>query len=131
MTPANVSLLNAVVLIALGLIGYFTSEDPSKTAFIPVVFGVILVACYPGVRKHNKTVAHLAVLATLLILIGLFMPLKGAIGRGDTAAIVRVVLMLVTTAAALVVFIRSFIQARRGGSDPNGSDPQGGADASA
>ncbi|MCO8121830.1 hypothetical protein NHH03_08790 [Stieleria sp. TO1_6] len=113
MNPANVSLLNAIVLIVLGLIGYFSSENPSPTAFIPVVFGVILLATNPGVRKHNKAIAHVAVLATLLILLGLAMPLKGAIGRGDGAAIGRVSVMLITTVLAMVVFIRSFIEARK------------------
>jgi len=113
MTPGNISLFNAIVLITLGLMGYFSSDDPSKTAFIPVGFGVLLVALNPGVRAHNKTVAHIAVAATLLILLGLIMPLRGAIGRGDTAAIVRVVIMLATTAWAIVAFIQSFIQARR------------------
>lgn len=117
MTPGNVSLLNALVLIALGLIGYFTSENPSPTAFIPVVFGFILLACNPGVRKNNKAIAHVAVLATLLILLGLVMPLKGAVGRGDSAAIVRVCLMLATTVLAMVVFVRSFIAARKAKSE--------------
>lgn len=113
MTPANVNLLNAVVLIALGLMGYFTSASPSPTAFIPVVFGAILIACTPGVKKHNKAIAHVAVLLTLIILVALVMPLKGAIGRGDSAAILRVAAMIITSALAMIVFIKSFIDARR------------------
>ncbi|OYP35977.1 hypothetical protein CGZ80_09455 [Rhodopirellula sp. MGV] len=107
------SLLNAIVLITFGLWAYFGSETPSPTAFIPVVFGGILLACNPGVRSKNKTVAHVAVLATLLILLGLIMPLKGAIGRGDTLAIVRVVVMMLSTAWALYAFIQSFIEVRK------------------
>lgn len=113
MNAANISLLNAVVLVAVGLAGYFLPEEPSKTAFIPVVFGVILLACNPGVRKNNKAIAHVAVLATLLILLGLVMPLKGAIGRADGAAIARVSIMILTTLFAMVIFIRSFIDARK------------------
>lgn len=113
MNPANISLLNAVVLIGVGLAGYFTSETPSNTAFIPVVIGALILACNPGVRKNNKAIAHVAVLLTLLILLGLAMPLKGAIGRGDTAAMGRVSIMLITTLFAMIVFIRSFVQARK------------------
>ena len=113
MNPGNVSLLNAIVLVVLGLAGYFFSDKPSPTAFIPVVFGVVLLACNPGVRSHNKAVAHIAVLATLLILLGLAMPLKGAFGRGDGAAIGRVSVMIITTLFAMVVFIRSFIDGRK------------------
>ncbi|MEL6105777.1 MAG: hypothetical protein AAFU85_07070 [Planctomycetota bacterium] len=113
MTPGNVSLLNAVVLVVLGLSGYFFSDKPSPTAFIPVVFGLILLACNPGVRSHNKVIAHVAVLATLLILFGLAMPLMGAVKRSDGAAIGRVSVMLITTLLAMVVFIRSFIDGRK------------------
>jgi hypothetical protein len=113
MTPANVSLINALVLVGVGLAGYVLPEDPSKTALIPVGFGVLILLFNPGLRKHNKVIAHLAVGATLLILLGLIMPLKGAIGREDGAAIARVSVMLLATLFALVVFIRSFIQGRK------------------
>ncbi|MEO1527808.1 MAG: hypothetical protein AAFX06_20450 [Planctomycetota bacterium] len=113
MNPGNVSLLNAIVLVVVGLSGYVFSDKPSPTAFFPVVFGVILLACNPGVRKHNKIIAHVAVLATLLILLGLGMPLKGAIERGDSAAIGRVSVMIITTLFSMVVFIRSFIEGRK------------------
>ena len=113
MNPGNISLLNALVLIVLGLCGYLLPEDPSKTALIPVAFGVILLACNPGVRKHNKAIAHVAVLVTLLILLGLAMPLMGAIKRSDGAAIGRVSVMLITTVLSMFVFVRSFIDARK------------------
>jgi hypothetical protein len=116
--PANISLLNAIVLIALGAWGYFGSETPSPTALIPVIFGVLLLFLNPGIRKHNKVVAHIAVVLTLLILLGLAMPLKGALGRSDTAAIARVAVMMATTVLALVVFINSFIQVRRARQTP-------------
>lgn len=113
MTPANISLLNAILLIALGAAGYFLSDDPSPTALIPVVFGIGLLACQPGIRRHSHVAAHIAVLLTLLILVGLAMPLRGALGREDTAAIGRVTIMLLSTALALGVFIKSFIDARK------------------
>ena len=40
-------------------------------------------------------IAHIAVLLTLLIIIGLIKPLTGAIGRGDSAAVAPVATMLV------------------------------------
>ena len=113
MNAANVSLLNAVILIALGLWGYLAPEDPSPTALIPVGFGVVLLALNAGVRAHNKVVAHIAVGATLLILLGLFMPLKGAIERQDTMAMIRVAAMVISTVAAMIFFVKSFIDARK------------------
>lgn len=113
MTPGTVSLVNAIVLMGMGACGYLLSDSPSPTAFIPVGFGVILLLLNPGVRAHNKTIAHIAVLATMLILLGLFMPMKGAVERGDNWVIIRVALMILTTVAAMVAFIKSFVDARR------------------
>jgi len=64
-------------------------------------------------RQHNKVVAHIVVLLTVLALIGFAMPLRGSIGRGDTLGIIRVVTMIVSCIVALVVFIKSFRDARR------------------
>ena len=113
MKPHIASLINALILIGVSLWGYFGSEKPSPTAFIPAVFGVGLLACLPGVKSHNKTVAHIAVFLTLIVLIALFMPLQGAIGRGDTMAMLRVGLMILSTVVAMVFFIKSFIDARK------------------
>ncbi|MEO1335629.1 MAG: hypothetical protein AAFV29_08285 [Myxococcota bacterium] len=107
------SLINAISLVALGAWGYFGSATPSATALIPVGVGVLLLACAPGVKKENKAVAHIAVLLTLLILFGLIKPLTGAIGRADSAAILRVGVMLATTVLAMVAFVQSFIAARK------------------
>ncbi len=113
MKAAVASLINALILIGFGLWGYFGEAAHSKTAFIPVGFGVVLIALYKGVKKENKIVAHIAVLLTLLILIGLFKPLTGALGRNDGMAIMRVSVMMVSTVVALVFFIKSFIDVRR------------------
>ena len=107
------SLINAVLLIVFSLWGYFGSDSPSVTALIPTVTGAILLFCVPGVRKQNKTIAHVAVVVTLLIIIGLVKPLTAAFGRDDAGAIFRILVMLVSSIFALVFFIRSFIQARK------------------
>lgn len=107
------SLLNSVVLIGFGLWGYLGSETPSKTALIPVVFGVLILSLYKGVKKEDKIVAHIAVLLTLLILGGLVKPLIASIGREDGLAIMRVSAMMATTGIALAAFIKSFVDVRR------------------
>lgn len=108
-----VSLVHALILLAVSAWGYLGSETPSMTALIPGAFGVLLLACYPGVKAENKVAAHVAVVLTFVLLLALAMPLKGAIGRGDTLAIVRVGLMLAATAVALGAFVKSFLAARR------------------
>ena len=113
MKAHTASLINAVLLIVLPLWGYLSSETPSKTALIPAGIGIILLAMNPGVKKENKVIAHIAVLLTLLILIALIKPLMGAVGRGDGLAILRLAAMIVSTALAMVFFVKSFIDARK------------------
>lgn len=107
------NLLNAVVLIAMALWGYLSSETPSMTALIPVAFGLILLLMSPGVKKQNKIIAHVAVVLTLLILVSLIKPLTGAMGRGDNMATLRVGAMILTSLLAMIFFVKSFIDARK------------------
>ena len=113
MKPYQSNLLNAIVLIVMGLWGYLASDSPSSTALIPVAFGALFAAVTQPFKNENKIVAHVVVLLTLLLIIALFMPLMGAINRGETLGIVRVGLMILTSSYALYTFIKSFIDARK------------------
>jgi len=115
MKPYFVNLINSLVLITLGAWAYFSSETPSFTALIPVFGGLILLAVTPGFKNGNRVLAHVAVVFTLLLLIGLIKPLTAAIGRADSLAIARVSVMMVSSLLAMIVFIRSFIDARKSG----------------
>ena len=111
MNASNANLLNSICLIGMGLWGYFELSAP--TAFIPVGFGVVLLACQNGVKKENKVVAHIAVLLTLLILVALCgMTLPKKIDAGGTG-LLRVLSMVVTSALSMVLFVKSFIDARK------------------
>ena len=113
MKAHTVSLLNALILIGFGIWAYYGSATPSKTALIPVGFGIVLLVLYKGVKKEDKIAAHAAVLLTAVILAALFKPLSAAIERSDPLAILRVSIMLLSTVLALVAFIKSFIDVRR------------------
>jgi hypothetical protein len=115
MKPAQANLINAIVLIAMGLWGYFGAEagQRSATALIPVAFGLIFALVTPAMRRENRVVAHIVVVLTLLLIIALFMPLSGAIERNDSLGILRISLMLLTSFLAMISFVRSFIQARK------------------
>ena len=114
MKPYQINTINGIVLIAMGLWGYFSAgENASPTAFIPVAFGVIFLILSPSFKKENKAVAHIVVLLTLLLIIALFMPLKGRISAEDTIGIVRVGIMIVVSIVAMVIYIKSFIDARK------------------
>lgn len=113
MKAHTASLINAILLISLSAWGYLSSETPSITALIPFFVGVILLFFNKGIKEENKIIAHIAVVLTLVILIGLIKPLMGAIERNDTMAITRVSIMLISTLIAIIFFVKSFIDARK------------------
>ena len=53
MKPHKISLIHAIALVALGSFGAMSSE--SMTAWIPTVFGVLLLACNRGVKNENES----------------------------------------------------------------------------
>lgn len=111
MNSTNANIINSVCLIAIGLWGYL--EVSSPTALIPVAFGTVLIFCTPGVKKQNKIIAHVAVLLTLIILVALAgMRLPKSLDKGGLG-LVRVLLMIGTSALSMVFFVRSFITARK------------------
>ena len=113
MKANTVSLINSIVLISMGLWGYFESDSRPITALIPVIVGVILLLINSGVKKENKIAAHVAVLLTLLIIIGLVKPFLGTLGRGNIVGILRVSAMIITSLWAMIIFVQSFISARK------------------
>lgn len=112
MNPAFVTILNGIILVVFSLYGYLDSDTPSFTALIPAAFGLLFVLAYPFMKKDNKIVAHIVVVLTLVLIIALFKPLTGAMGREDTMAIIRVGIMLACAVLAFIVYIRSFTLAR-------------------
>ena len=112
MKPYLASLINAFVLILLGLWGYFGSETPSFTSLIPAIVGMILLLLNWGLRKDKSIIAHIVVVLTFLVLVALVKPLTGAIGRSDTNAIIRVSVMMFFTLIAMIYFIKNFMDAR-------------------
>ena len=119
MKTYQANLLNSIVLIAMPLWSFFTYEatvdkpEQSLTALIPVILGVVLFLCNTGIKKENKIIAHIAVLVTLIALLGLFMPFKAAIEDGRGLSIFRVTAMLITGVIAMITFVRSFIANRK------------------
>ena len=59
MRPYQANLLNSITLILMPLWAYFFfvgSEDKpelSLTAFIPLIFGIILLLCNGGIKKRK------------------------------------------------------------------------------
>ncbi|KRO55594.1 MAG: hypothetical protein ABR79_04450 [Cryomorphaceae bacterium BACL11 MAG-121001-bin54] len=119
MKTYQANMLNVLTLIAMSLWAYFAYEptpdkmSPSVTTFIPLVFGVILLLCHNGIKKENKIIAHVAVLVTLLSVIGLTKPFMSALDEERFMSVFRVGAMILTGVLAMTIFIQSFIRNRR------------------
>lgn len=120
---ARVAILFGVLLIILGLVGYFSpttlgdvgEKGVSPTALIPAGVGAILLLCgliveyQPATRKH---VMHLAAVVGLLGAVGGVMPLQRTGIDFSKASAVSGVLMIVLCVAFVVLSVRSFVRAR-------------------
>lgn len=117
---ASTTIALGVVLIVLGLVGYFLTGTASYTALIPSAFGVVIallgfVARDEGKRKHA---IHGAVVVALLGLLG---SARGLLQLGDVfdgtaarpSAVVAQSIMAVLTLGYIVMAVRSFMAARR------------------
>ena len=107
------NLVNSVALVSMSAWGYL--DTSSFTALIPAFFGVILLILGTMLTNEKlvKLSAHLLVLFTILILLALVIQvLPGVVERGGIG-LIRVILMISTSAIAMIVFIKSFIANRK------------------
>ena len=107
------NLVNSVALVSMSAWGYL--DTSSFTALIPAFFGVILLILGTMLTNEKlvKLSAHLLVLFTILILLALVIQvLPGVVERGGIG-LIRVILMISTSAIAMIVFIKSFIDNRK------------------
>lgn len=107
------NLVNSIALISMSAWGYIDTN--SFTALIPAAFGVILLILGTMLSNEKlvKISAHLVVLFTLLILLALVIQvLPGVLDRGGIG-LIRVILMILTSSIAMIVFIKSFIDNRK------------------
>lgn len=119
MKTYQANMMNGLALILMPLWAYLsfeaTAEKPQQsiTALIPLILGVILILCNNGIKKENKIIAHIAVVITLIALVGLIMPLKSAINEVRTLSIIRVLIMSLTGVFAMITFVKSFVAVRK------------------
>lgn len=100
------NLLNATSLILLSIWAYLGSINPSITAFIPFIFGIILLSLNNGVQYKIISQIRVAAVLTLLVFFALIKPLGGAFDRDDSMSVFRVGLMLFTSLLSLIYFIK-------------------------
>jgi zinc transporter ZupT len=118
---ANTTIGFGIVLIVLGLGGYFGSDRVSLTALIPAAFGLLLAIFGALARdeKRRKMAMHIAVTVGLLGFLGTVSGLfqlptllsGGVVER--PGAVVSKSIMAVLMAIYVGMCVKSFIDARR------------------
>ena len=105
------SMFNSIVLIGVGLWGYFDVMSP--TALIPVFFGIALLSIYfigstkPGFAKIGQL---LSLVLTVLILVALAgMRLPKSLDAGGVG-LIRVIIMITSSSVASWYLIKVFFQ---------------------
>ncbi len=115
MKPITANLLNALILIAAGLYGYFLlplgpGEKQSVTALIPAFAGIIFLLLGLIWKSKPKIAAHVApVLALILIIMCMMRFVK--IADWNEKKYVFLVCIL-SNLIALIIFVNSFVKAR-------------------
>jgi hypothetical protein len=121
---ARVTIIFAVLLIALGLVGFFGTGSIHYTALIPTWFGIALgvfgiLAISPS-ETRRRLFMHINVTIGLLGLIGAAVEAgrgyAGAIAKGlapDPIALAAKLAMVALLLIYVILCVRSFIQVRR------------------
>ena len=120
---AKVTIVFAVLFIALGLVGFIGTGSEHYTALIPAalglllgIFGVLSLSPDPGRRKlfmHiNVTLGLLGFLGTIMGLIQWFQMLAGATLKNPPAAESKAIMALLCL-IYVALCVRSFIAARK------------------
>jgi peptidoglycan/LPS O-acetylase OafA/YrhL len=125
MKAAQANILNAIVLIAAGIIGYFVLPNmagsdgkQSFTALIPAAFGLLFLALHKGLVAQNKIIAHVVVVLTFVLLIMCTSRFFKVDGWNEKKYIFLA--CIITNTVALIAFIGSFIEARKNREKANG-----------
>ena len=108
-----VSMMNAFVLMVLGLWGYFVSENPSFTALIPVIAGAFLLSLIQGLRYGSKSATNISLILTFLMLIAMIIPFISALNHNDGPATYRIGFLMVSCSITIGFFVSKMIRVRR------------------
>ncbi|MFT3947532.1 MAG: hypothetical protein QM763_11240 [Agriterribacter sp.] len=115
MKPITANYLNAIILIAAGIYGYFLlplspDEKRSATALIPAFSGIVLLMLGFIWPSKQRVAAHIAAVLVLVLLIMCLMRFFKIDEWGAKKYIFLICIL--SNLIALIIFIRSFITAR-------------------
>ena len=121
MNLPKTTIVYGIILIMLGMIGYFVTSQTSVTALIPAFFGMVIVIAGALAQKEPRR-KHAMHAAAALALLGFFGTFRGIgslvtlIGGGEVArpaAAISQSIMAVLSLGFVLLCIKSFKDARR------------------
>jgi hypothetical protein len=115
MKPTTANYLNAIILIGAGIYGYFLlplgpDEKRSVTALIPAFSGIVFLILGFIWSSKPKIAAHIAATLALVLIIMCIMRFVKIPEWGAKKNVFLVCIL--SNVFALIVFVRSFINAR-------------------
>ena len=108
--PYQVNLINALILLGVGLWGYFHPDAQRSYALIPVAFGLVFLGTTPLFRSGNRIVSFLVVGLTFLLLLALAQPLVQAFSLHDPGNTFRLGLMALSSTVATGVYLKALFR---------------------
>ena len=99
-----IMMLNGIVLIILGVYGYFISSSP--TALISAAIGLILLILSFPVRKENSIAAHIGTVLTFIAAITFFV--VGFLRSNNL-----ILIMAIITLFSLIFYVFDFFQRKK------------------
>jgi uncharacterized membrane protein (UPF0136 family) len=111
--PYQVNLVNALVLLAGGLWGYFHPEAQRSYELIPVAFGLVFLGATPLFRTGNRIATYLVGGLTILLIFALAKPFLESFSQGAIWKMLRLSLMTLSTAAAAGFYLYRLVVGKR------------------
>lgn len=112
------AIMSGVLLILIGIMGYFFSladGNTSWTALIPAIFGMLLLILGYAAKDSDALRKHLMHAAVLIALIGFIVPLFRIISKMNdftiSLAILSQIAMSLICLAFVIISVKSFINA--------------------
>ncbi|MBK6622979.1 MAG: hypothetical protein IPH04_01965 [Saprospirales bacterium] len=113
MKPYQITLINAIVLLAIGLWGYLHPGAQRSFALIPVAFGLLFLTTTPLFRSGNLLVAYMVSTLTLLLVTALAISLVEALQYREFGNIFRLSLMSISSAIAVGIYFKAYLLQQR------------------
>ena len=121
MQPFRINLINSLVFIVCGIIGftshYVTLGNYEQTALIPCVLGTLLLVMTPSMKSGSVVISRVVTVLTLLFGIVVFILLLTGMGSDKVTARRMILLTVIALSnfSSLGLYLNSWMEERKKG----------------